>query len=226
MDRFLKLEVVPFKGGEEWEANLEQVLEIVNRRPEGWVVFPEVALTGFSYDRWEEMNRFGKWAVERLKRGVKRPLVITIVEEGVNNFYFIAPDFCYRRPKFKLFGRERKWFKVGKRPELFSYNGVRAVPLICFELRFIEYWLQFRHKADLFLIPSLWGRERIGHFQNLLKSLALSTQSWVVAVNGGAEKEWGAVIDGWGEGVTGSLPFLTEIDLLKNRHYRRKLILE
>jgi len=209
-----------------WEKNLEQVVQLVNNSPADWVILPEVALTGFEYSRWDELNRFGRWAIDQLKIRINKPLILTIVEQGFNNFYFIAPDFCYRRPKFKLFGREKRYFRVGKRPELFSYNGIRLVPLVCFEVRFVEYWLQFRYKPDLFLVPALWGKERLIHYLTLLDGLALSTQSWVVGVNGGLELPAVKVVDGWGKGNGGELSMIITLDLSKNRIYRHKLPLQ
>ena len=90
-------------------------------------------------------------------------------------------------------------------------------------MRFIEYWKKFRG-VDLILVPARWGKERIEHFKILLKSLALSTQAQVIAVNSANEKPFSCSLDAWGEGIESTL-FTTKskVNFEKNRKIRKKL---
>ncbi len=40
--------------------------------------------------------------------------------------------------------------------EIIDIDGIKVASLICFEVRFPEYWLKTRG-ADLIINPSMWG---------------------------------------------------------------------
>jgi predicted amidohydrolase len=227
MKSWWKVDLIPLRTTPNYKKNLEAVVEYTNYSTADLVLFPEVVLTGFDYQNWEEMNRFGEYAFQVLGEKVNKPVGLTIVKDGFNFFTLFAPGgYLYQRPKFHLFGIEKKFFEGGLMPTPFIFEGVTILPLICFELRFVEYWAQYRGQVDLVLIPSRWGRERADHFKTLVKGAALSLQSWVVGVNSPNEFGYTGAINGWGEGVTGTQRFATIIDLEENYRIRKKLPLE
>jgi omega-amidase len=58
----------------------------------------------------------------------------------------------------------------------------------------------------------------------LLKALALSTQSQVIALNSKNETPYGCSFDAWGEGISGeSEKIIDFVNFEKNRKIRKKL---
>jgi len=216
------VEIVNFKTSKDYNYNLERVKNIVNNSPADFLLFPEVCLTGFDYANWQKINEFGKVAVHELSK-LKKAFGLTIIEENKNFFYFFDNGIVHKRAKYNLFGNEKDYFEKGTKADVFEWNNLKVGNLICFELRFLEYWEKFRG-VDLILVPARWGKERINHFKTLNKALALSTQSQVVAVNSANEEKWGCNFDAWGDGVEVSGEFaIAKLDFAKNKKIRKKL---
>jgi predicted amidohydrolase len=216
------VEIVNFKTAKDYEYNLKKIIEIVNNSPASFLLFPEVCLTGFDYQNWREVNEFGETAIYELSK-LTKPFALTLIYNDRNYFCFFDKGVVYKRAKFNLFGNEKEYFEIGNKPEIFEWNGIKFADLICFELRFIEYWEELKG-VDIVLVPARWGKERIEHFKTLNKALALSTQSQVIAVNSANETAWGCCIDAWGKGVEiTSERVICEINLQENYKIRKKL---
>lgn len=218
----MQIELVNFYTTNDYEKNLQNLIQIINNSTSSLILFPEVALTGFDYKNWKKVNEFGKYAIEKLSK-INKAFALTLILENKNYFCFFDNGLIYKRAKFNLFGYEKKYFEIGEKPEIFEWKNLKIGNLICFELRFIEYWEKFKG-VDFILIPARWGKERIEHFKTLNKAIALSTQSQVISVNSKNEKAYGCCFDGWGEGAEfDSEKIITEIDLEKNKKIRKKL---
>jgi omega-amidase len=217
----MQIELIPFFTTNDYEKNLKNLIEIIKSSTSDLLLFPEVALSGFDYKNFKKANEFGKIAIKELSK-INKAFALTIILENKNYFCFFDNGFIYKRAKFNLFGYEKKYFEIGANPEIFEWKGLKVASLICFELRFIEYWQQFKG-IDLILVPARWGKERIEHFKILNKALALSTQSQIIAVNSKNEKAYACSFDAWGEGVEGEERIITFTDLEKNKKIRKKL---
>ena len=218
----MRIEVVNFKTSKDYNYNLERVKSIINSSSADFLLFPEVCLTGFCYENWEEVNEFAEVAIEELS-ALKRAFALTLIYKNKNYFCFFDKGLIYKRAKYNLFKEEKNYFEIGDKPGIFEYKGLKIANLICFELRFIDYWQKFRG-VDLILVPARWGKERMKHFKTLNKALSISTQSFVISANSANEEKWGCVFDAWGEGVeiTGESA-IYEIDFNKNKKIRKKL---
>ena len=218
----LSIELVNFKTSSSYEKNLEEILNILNNSSSDFLLFPEVCLTGFDYKNWDEVNEFGKYAIEKLSK-INKTFALTIIENNKNYFCFFDNGLKHKRAKYNLFGYENRYFEIGNKPDIFEWRGLKIANLICFELRFIEYWEKFKG-IDLIIVSSRWGNERIEHFKTLLKALSLSTQSQVIAVNSANEKAYSCSFDAWGEGIESNIfKVIGDIDFIKNKKIRKKL---
>jgi len=218
----LKVELINFKTSKDYYKNLEEVINILNSSSSNLILFPEVCLSGFDYEKWDEVNKFGEYAIEKLST-IKKAFGLTIIKENKNYFCFFDNGLVKKRAKYNLFGYENRYFEVGSKPDVFEWKGFKVANLICFELRFIEYWEKFKG-VDLIIVPARWGKERIEHFKTLLKALSLSTQAQVIAVNSANESAYSCSLNGWGEGVKSNVfKFISEIDFEKNKKIRKKL---
>ena len=177
------------KTGEEFSSNLARLKRLIAQSGD-IVVAPEVVLTGFAYDRFEEAAAFGQRALEELLPLSKNRIICyTQIEKRGDRFYNFAKvlyneKLLYEQPKVKLFkfGGETDYFTAGRMEDIkqFEIEGLRFGLLICFELRFIEIWERLKG-ADVILIPAMWGKLRKRHFEQFTETLALMHQCFVIA---------------------------------------------
>ncbi|WP_187647706.1 carbon-nitrogen hydrolase family protein [Nitrosophilus labii] len=180
-----------FKTEENFEKNLSTLKKLFSKTPKECIaVAPEVCLTGFAYDRFEEAADFGKRALEELLEiSENKILVFTMIEKINEKFYNVAKvlyrgKVVYEQPKVKLFkfGGETDYFSSGSMDdiEIFEIDGLKIGLLICFELRFLEIWQKLKG-ADIILVPAMWGKLRKRHFEQFTETLALMNQCFLVA---------------------------------------------
>ncbi len=178
---------------ENFDENIAHLLELVAQLPShSIIVTPEVCITGFAYERMDEAAKAGLYARDQLLK-ISDDKVITltyIAKEGddyVNRTDVLHNgEVVHTQHKVKLFplGNEHHHFKPGdeKEIQIFEIDGIKFGIIVCFELRFVEYWLKLRG-ADIILNPSLWGKPRKQHYEILTRALAISNQCYVVAAD-------------------------------------------
>ena len=180
-----------FKTAEDYEANLQTLLTLINATQENSIVVaPEVCLTAYDYDNFEEVLAFAPHAIEQIKKVSKnRTVILTIIEkrgEEVFNFakVFHKGEVVYERAKARLFrfGDEHKYMNEGSDEaiKIIEIDGVKIAIFICFELRFKELW-KLSEGADVIAVPSYWGVLRTEHFKSITQTLAIINQCYVVA---------------------------------------------
>lgn len=174
-----------------FENNLTTlILNVVQAPNDAIIVAPEVCLTGFSYDRFDEACDFFSYALDKLMGFIGDRLVIftaitRLGDEVYNVAYALHGDaVLHAQPKAKLFplGGETEHFSAGEEAKIFSFlfEGIRIGILICFELRFKALWQQLEG-CDIIAVPAQWGKIRIQHFVTLTNALAVINQCYVVA---------------------------------------------
>jgi predicted amidohydrolase len=195
---------------EKYEKNLHMLLDYVVNSKADLILAPEVALTNFDYDHFEEAAAFYDKALKKLLAVVEKQIVVLtmIVKEG-DDFFNRAVvmhnhQVVHQQEKYKLFtlGNEQNYFRAGEKERIvkFEINGVSYAILICFELRFKALWKQIED-AEVVLIPARWGKSRTEHLKVLSQALAIMNQSFVVVSNAADEDMAlaSAIISPWGE---------------------------
>ncbi|MGZ8546471.1 MAG: carbon-nitrogen hydrolase family protein [Sulfuricurvum sp.] len=174
-----------------FENNLTKLILFLSHAQEDAIlVAPEVCLTGFDYNRFEEAAAFTPIALQKLSECVgNRLLIFTAItkigEHFVNTAYAISNGkIVHSQSKAKLFalGGETEHFRAGEENEIirFEHAGIQIGILICFELRFTSLWQQLEG-CDIIAIPSQWGKIRSEHFVTLTNALAIMNQCYVIA---------------------------------------------
>jgi predicted amidohydrolase len=180
-----------FETHRDFSHNLDRLITLVRETPEdAIIVAPEVCLSGFAYDRFDEAADFTLYAIDRLLEHVGDRLLIfsaiTRGEEGVfNTAYALHRDqILHRQNKAKLFalGAEHKHFASGEEGDIipFMFEGIKIGILICFELRFKTLWTKLEG-CDIIAITAQWGKLRSEHFVTLTNALAVMNQCYVIA---------------------------------------------
>jgi len=176
---------------EDYNTNLQTLLKLVDEcKDKSLIVAPEVCLTSYDYDNFDEVLEFANIANEALEKASKDKIIImTMIEKRDDKVYNFAKIFhngevVYERAKARLFrfGDEHKYMDEGSDEDLkiVEVDGIKIGVLICFELRFKDFW-QKLEGCDVIAVPSWWGVLRTEHFKTITKALALINQCYVVA---------------------------------------------
>ncbi|MFW3373212.1 carbon-nitrogen hydrolase family protein [Aliarcobacter butzleri] len=189
----MNLIALQVKTTNDFQKNLEELKNLINSCEENSIILaPELALSGFSYDRMDESSTFSIKAIEEIKElSTNKIIALTFITKKDENFYntlniFHNQKIIHAQSKFKLFplGDELTHFKPGNLEDIkiININGLKIATLICFELRFPELWLKVKG-ADIILNPAMWGIKRKDHYESISKALALVNQCFVIASN-------------------------------------------
>ena len=112
---------------------------------------------------------------------------VSIKENGkfYNRFYFVYPDgtYCsYDKRHLFTYGGEHKTFTAGKERVIVTYQGVRILLQICYDLRF-PVWSRNRKDYDMVIYVASWPTLRVEVWSALLRARALENQCYVAGVN-------------------------------------------
>jgi len=180
-----------FETNADFQTNLDRLISLIDQSNEdAIVVAPEVCLSGFAYERFDDAAAFTQKALDLLCGRLDNRLVIfTAITKENGQFYNVAyaihrGEILYRQAKSKLFtlGAEHEHFKAGEEGAIapFFFEGIKIGILICFELRFKPLWQQLEG-CDIIAVPAQWGKLRHDHFVTLTNALALMNQCFVIA---------------------------------------------
>jgi omega-amidase len=218
----MKIEIIDFTPTSDYQKNLNLLKTKILKSNAKLILASEVIITDFDYKNFDKANEFAKKIKETILLLSKNKIIcFTLIEDNKNKAYvFYQNKIVYQREKVKPFGYEKKYFKVGKiEPEIFEIEGIKFAILICFEIRFIEYWQKIKG-VDIVLIPAMWGIERKNHLEILSTALAISLQSFVIVSDALAKAS--NIITPWGE----KLGKISNINLNYIKKIRKRLPLE
>lgn len=175
------------------QANCAHLDELLARAPQAELyVLPEMFTTGFATlpDATVEhepscglawMQRKAK----ELHAAVAGSIALEVGEKCVNRFYFVRPDGSYEQyDKRHLFGYggEGERFRGGTERVVVSYQGVRFLLAVCYDLRF-PVWLRNRDDYDAILLVASWPGVRRFAWDTLARARAIENACYVAAVN-------------------------------------------
>jgi len=193
-----------------YEENLNKLLYFIKTSNAKLIVAPELCLTNFDYEHFEEVAKFYNKALGKLLELIyDKIIVFTMTKKEGNDFVNQAlvihkHKVIHKQNKYRLFtlGDETKYFKAGLQEDIvkFYIDGVSYGILICFELRFKELWKQLEG-TDIVLIPARWGKPRKKHLEILSQALAIMNQTFVIVSNSADDDmaSSSAIISPWGD---------------------------
>lgn len=189
----MKLIALQIKTKANFLENLEYLKKLIQKCDENSIILaPELALTGFSYDRMIEASNFATKAIKEIKElSVNKAIALTFITKVENSYFntlhvFHNQEIIHTQSKSQLFplGNELEHFSAGNPDDIkiIEINGLKVATLICFELRFPKLWEKVKG-SDIILNPAMWGLKRKDHYETISKSLALINQCFVIACN-------------------------------------------
>jgi predicted amidohydrolase len=193
----MKLIALQVKTNENFEENLIHLKKLICDCEENSIILaPEIALTGFCYDRMEEASIFAIKAIKEIQElSNNKTIALTFITKKNNKYFntlhvFKNKKILHTQSKSQLFplGNELEHFSAGNPDDIkiIDIDGVKVATLICFELRFPKLWEKIKG-ADIILNPAMWGLKRKDHYETISKSLALVNQCFLIASNSADE---------------------------------------
>ena len=187
----MNLVTLQFKTTNDFNWNLDYLETLIAKAPlNSFIVAPELALNGYSYDRMDDAVAITAKASELFKKlSNNKTIAITMTTKKESKYYntlhiFYKGEIVHTQSKIKLFvlNDERVHFTPGSLDEMkvVDLDGFKVGAMICFELRFIDFWQKLRG-ADLIIVPSMWGQARKDNYETLTKALAVANQCFVIA---------------------------------------------
>lgn len=207
----MKLIALQTKTKKNFKNNLTHLIELIEScEDNSFILAPELYLTGFSYERMDEAADFTIKAKKKIKKLSKnKTIAVTFIEKEDLNYFntlyiFHKGKVIHSQSKHKLFplGEEPSHFEKGKieNMKIIDIDGLKVAALICFEIRFPQYWLNALG-ADLIINPSMWGVKRKSHFETMTKALAVANQCYVLTANSANNNmaKGSGIISPWGD---------------------------
>lgn len=187
----MNLVALQTKTNENFQDNLDYLEKLILKTPaNSFILAPELALNAYAYERLEEAVKISEKAIKRfLLLSKDRTISLTMTTKENENYFntffiFHKEKIIHKQSKIKLFvlNDEKRYFTAGDENNLkiFEIDGIKIAVLICFELRYIEFWQKIKG-ADIILVPAMWGEKRKENYEVLTQALAIANQCFVIA---------------------------------------------
>lgn len=186
----LRLAIVQFDQAFEDKAANRAAIERLLPDPgaQDLVVLPEMTLTGFSMDPSRTTLDPGDLeGFAALARRLRSGIVFCGVEDGRNVAVLLDREGrrvgAYAKRHLFGLGGEPEAYGPGKSREIWTFEGWRILPAICYDLRFSYHFWDGAADLDLVVVPANWPRGRALHWRTLLLARAIENQVFVAGCN-------------------------------------------
>lgn len=180
----------------EWmdvESNLRKIDLMVNRHPHADLfVLPEMFSTGFCMQPELVAQGMDGTIINWMKNTAQKfqCAVVGSVPIKENTYYynrmcFVTPDgnlIAYDKRHLFSYSGENKHYTSGKKRVIVTYQGIRFLLQVCYDLRF-PIWSRNTNDYDVALYVANWPIPRIEVWKTLLRARAIENQCYVLGVN-------------------------------------------
>lgn len=183
----------------EWEdiySNMNKIETFIGEASEkniDLLLFPEMALTGFTMDVSKHVfleNEIIGWISKiAMSKNISIGLGFGILvdKKGLNKYVIISDkgeilcEYSKIHP-FSYSGEDKKYYK-GIDIVSATLRGITITPFICYDLRFPEIFQIASKKSDLICVAANWPKEREKHWITLLTARAIENQCYIAGIN-------------------------------------------
>lgn len=164
-------------------ADIDHVVDLI--------LLPETFATGFAINldcAEPENGKVLNWMIATANSTNAVIAGSVLVQQGdkkANRFYWVWPDgevkFYDKRHLFCL-GKEGNFVKAGEQREVFTLNGFRILPQVCYDLRF-PVFQRNRNDYDVMVNVANWPAARRKVWDTLLMARAMENVCYVIGLN-------------------------------------------
>ncbi|MDO5154547.1 MAG: carbon-nitrogen family hydrolase [Eubacteriales bacterium] len=183
-----------------WENKAENqkrartLMEEAKQQKVDLLVFPEMTLTGFSMNTkllGEEMLlsptlHFFKECSKQYDMAMMFGYVEEFGEEYYNKCMLVANGkvlMDYDKIHPFSYGDEGKHYVGGSKVKTATFMDMVVSGFVCYDLRFPELFQAVSEQAQAIFVIANWPKERVAHWEALLKARAIENQCYIVGVN-------------------------------------------
>lgn len=185
---------IVFDDKEKNMATAEKLMKKASRQGVELLIFPEMTLTGFTMNTkyaGEEMLfsktiHFFKEASITYKMAIAFGFVEDFGMEYYNKLLIVSEGkLIYDYDKIHPFnyGEEGTHYTGGNEVKTVDCKGVTLSGFVCYDLRFPEIFQAVSKDVSLILVIANWPKERVLHWETLLRARAIENQCYVAGVN-------------------------------------------
>ncbi len=232
-------------------ANEEKYGSMVRKAAESGaeiIVLPELWNTGYDMKNIHSFAQKEKGSSTKLLKDLAVAYNVNIVGGSIpelreGDYYNMLPLINrkgvvtekYRKVHlFPYVLEEEKYFTAGDKWGIGEIDDFTVGLMLCYDLRFPEFCRNIVLRgANIVFIPAQWPKERISHWQTLLRSRAIENQIFIVGVNRVGKDESSIyngnsmIIDPYGNvvaaGGEGEEIIIADLDLLLIDEFRKKI---
>lgn len=175
-------------------AKATKLMEQAHAQGVELIVFPEMTLTGFTMNTalageemlFSETLQFFKNCSRKYEMAIAFGFVEDFGEEYYNKLMIVSKGrILYDYDKIHPFnyGEEGKHYIGGHEVKTAEVEGIRVSGFVCYDLRFPEIFQAVADEAEMILVIANWPKERILHWETLLRARAIENQCYIVGVN-------------------------------------------
>lgn len=182
---------------EDKEKNMEKVRKLVEQaagQKVDLLVFPEMTLTGFTMNTalaGEEMLfsptlRFFKDLSKKYNMAIAFGYVEDFGSEYYNKLMVVSDGrIIYDYDKIHPFnyGEEGRHYIGGHEIKMAVLKDMEISGFVCYDLRFPEIFQAVSDRSQMILVIANWPKERVLHWETLLRARAIENQCYVIGVN-------------------------------------------
>lgn len=182
---------------EDKEKNMQKARKLMEQAEKQGVdllVFPEMTLTGFTMNTklaGEEMLfsptlRFFKETSREYHMAMAFGFVEDFGEEYYNKLMIVSEGrVIYDYDKIHPFnyGEEGRHYIGGHEVKTTRIQNTEISGFVCYDLRFPEIFQAVSGQADMILVIANWPKERVLHWETLLRARAIENQCYIIGVN-------------------------------------------
>lgn len=172
----------------------QKIMEQAEKQGVDLLVFPEMTLTGFTMNTaiaGEEMLfsptlQFFREATKKYHMAIAFGYVEDFGGEYYNKLMIVSEGkILYDYDKIHPFnyGEEGEHYVGGNEIKMATVEDITLSGFVCYDLRFPEIFQTVSGQADLILVIANWPKERILHWETLLRARAIENQCYIVGVN-------------------------------------------
>ena len=177
-----------------WEdkaASKKKILSLLDSFPRSeeidWLVFSEMTLSGFTMNAAAaELDDTDREFFSSLASGRKINISYGGAEGGCNKLITVGRDGRrvseYSKIHLYAFGGEDKHYKPGSERVIFTLEGLRVMPAICFDIRFPYLFWGAAPEVDMYLAIAAWPMRRAEQWQTMLRARAVENQAYCAGV--------------------------------------------
>ena len=173
--------------------NIEGFVKKASQNKVELLLFPEMALTGFTMDinnlllSEEQIISWIKQVAINNNINIGLGFAIKVDEKGKNKYVIVSKEgkvlTMYTKIHPFSYGGENEKYYSGDKICICKINEFQIAPFICYDLRFPEIFQIASKEAQIITVAASWPKSRVEHWITLLKARAIENQCYVIGIN-------------------------------------------